>query len=218
LAPDIYRDLREKSNFIFALKMPPLRYFILNKPYNMLSQFVSPYPHHRLLGDLEFKFPEGTHAVGRLDEFSEGLLILTNDKSITRLLLHPNKKHVRHYLVQVQKEVSDDTIETLKNGISILIKQRGQYTTLPCEVRRLEKPEHLPFIDKSYLEYIPHTWLEFVLTEGKNRQIRKMCKAVKHNCKRLIRSKIENIELGDLKAGEVLELSKADFFDKLNLG
>jgi 23S rRNA pseudouridine2457 synthase len=195
----------------------PKRYFILHKPYNMLSQFVSPYPHHRLLGDLDFKFPEGTHAVGRLDEFSEGLLILTNDKTITRRLLHPDKKHTRQYIVQVQKQMSDATIEQLKNGISILIKQRGEYTTLPCEVQRIEKPNNLSFIDKDYLDKIPHTWLAFILTEGKNRQIRKMCKAVKHNCKRLIRTKIENLELNNLKAGEVLELDKKVFLQQLNL-
>lgn len=197
--------------------MTELRYFILNKPYNMLSQFVSPYPHHRLLGDLDFKFPEGTHAVGRLDEFSEGLLILTNDKSLTRRLLHPNKKHTREYIVQVQKEMRDETITQLKNGIQILIKRRGEYTTIPCEVRRIEKPKNLALINKDYLDTISHTWLEFTLTEGKNRQIRKMCQAVKHKCKRLMRTKIENLDLGELKAGEVLEIERLTFFKKLNL-
>ena len=193
------------------------RYYILNKPYNMLSQFVSPYPHHRLLGDLDFKFPQGSHAIGRLDEFSEGLLILTTDKSITRLLLHPDKQHNRHYVVQVQKEMSDTTLQQLRNGIEIILKQRGEYTTMPCEVNRINKPENLAFIDKDYLDKIPHTWLEFVLTEGKNRQIRKMCKAVKHKCKRLIRTKIENLELGLLQAGQVMEIDRESFFTKLGL-
>ena len=189
----------------------------MNKPYNMLSQFVSPYPHHRLLGDLEFNFPEGTHAVGRLDEHSEGLLILTNDKSITRNLLHPKKQHTRQYLVQVQKIMSDETIEQLKSGITILIKQRGEYLTKPCLVRRIEEPNNIPSNELLGKDYFPSTWLEFTLTEGKNRQIRKMCKAVKHKCKRLLRTKIENLELGELKAGEVLELEKEIFFSRLNL-
>ncbi|MEI6020938.1 MAG: pseudouridine synthase [Bacteroidota bacterium] len=193
------------------------RCFILNKPYNMLSQFVSPYAHHRLLGDIDFQFPQGTHAIGRLDEFSEGLLILTTDKSITRRLLHPDKQHNRHYVVQVQRVMSETTLQQLRDGIGIQLKQRGDYTTMPCEVNKISRPENLAFIDKAYLDRIEHTWLEFILTEGKNRQIRKMCKVVKHNCKRLIRTKIENLNLGDLKAGQVKELKAEDFFNQLGL-
>ena len=193
------------------------RYFMLHKPYNMLSQFVSPYPHHRLLGEVAFSFPPGTHAIGRLDEFSEGLLILTTDKRITKLLLHPNKQHKRRYVVQVQNIVSDETIEALTSGIDIQIKQRGDYTTLPCIVNRIEQPTNLSDINKSYLDKIKHTWLEFILTEGKNRQIRKMCKAVKHPCKRLIRTHIQDLAMGDLKTGEVKELDKKYFFDCLGI-
>src|SRR5687768_85741 len=115
------------------------RYFVVYKPYRMISQFVSPYE-HRLLGDLNFSFPEGTHAVGRLDDLSEGLLILTTDKTLTARLLHPDRQHKRTYLVLVEKLISEETIQKLRNGVEILIKQRGKYVTQPCQVRLLKDP------------------------------------------------------------------------------
>lgn len=192
------------------------RYFIVYKPYNMISQFVSPYQ-HRLLGDLDFDFPEGTHAVGRLDEESEGLLILTTDKTLTRRLLHPSKQHRRSYLVQVKKRVEPETIEMLCAGLEILVKGRGAYLTQPCHVKLLEKPFALPEREPMVKEYVQHSWLEFTLTEGKNRQIRKMCTAVKHPCTRLVRTKIEDLELGDLQPGQVKEMSQPDLFRLLRL-
>lgn len=192
------------------------RYFIVYKPYKMLSQFVSPYE-HVLLGDLNFQFPEGTNAVGRLDEDSEGLLILSNDKSLTRRLLHPEKKHKRHYIVQVERIITEQALERLNLGVEIIIKKRGLYTTLPCEVKKIEKPLNLPERQHTFREFLPHSWLEFVLTEGKNRQIRKMCTAVRHDCKRLIRTRIENLELGEMQPGEVKEISASRLFELLNL-
>lgn len=192
------------------------RYFIVYKPYMMISQFVSPYQ-HTLLGDLDFPFPEGTNAVGRLDEESEGLLLLTNDKTLAKRLLHPERKHKRSYVVMVKRTVEEDTVEKLRKGITILIKKKGAYTTQPCEVKRIEKPEHLapaPFV---FQEFVPHSWLEFVLTEGKNRQIRKMCSAVRHDCKRLIRTGIEDLTLGDMQPGEVREIKQDRLFELLKL-
>jgi len=182
----------------------------------MISQFVSPYD-HRLLGDLEFDFPEGTNAVGRLDEDSEGLLILTTDKTLTRRLLHPERKHRRSYIVQVERKVEAEAIQRLSNGLDILIKKRGTYTTQPCEVSLIQKPENLPERAHAFKEYIPHSWLEFVLTEGKNRQIRKMCAAVRHDCKRLIRTRIENLELGTMLPGDVKEIGQQELFELLRL-
>lgn len=192
------------------------RYFVIYKPYNMISQFVSPYP-QRLLGDLDFEFPAGTHAIGRLDEESEGLLILTTDKSLTRLLLHPDKQHTRRYLVQVQHLVSDQTIEKLREGIDIEVKERGTYRTQPCVVNLVTMPPGLPEREEPVHTFIQYSWLEFILTEGKNRQIRKMCKAVKHHCRRLIRTGIENLELGNMQPGEVKEMSKEELFGLLLL-
>ena len=98
------------------------RYFIGNKPYNMVSQFVSPHK-VRLLGDLNFNFPEGTHAIGRLDNYSEGLLILTTNKKVTRLLFESDEPHKRTYLVQVEHLVSEDTL-TVQHGYIFFLFER----------------------------------------------------------------------------------------------
>ena len=88
------------------------RYFLVNKPYHMVSQFVSSHD-VRLLGDLNFDFPDGTHAIGRLDQHSEGLLLLTTNKKITKLLFQGIKPHTRTYLVQVKNKVSKETAKSI---------------------------------------------------------------------------------------------------------
>lgn len=202
--------------YFCSLKFLMHRYFVIYKPYKMLSQFVSPYK-HTLLGDLDYDFPEGTNAVGRLDEDSEGLLILTNDKTLTKRLLHPDKKHKRSYIVQVERKVEQEALQKLSSGIDIVIKRKGNYRTIPCEVNLIEKPLHLPERAHPFKEFLPHSWLEFVLTEGKNRQIRKMCAAVRHDCKRLIRTSIEDLELGNMQPGEVKEIDQQKLFELLRL-
>ena len=182
----------------------------------MVSQFESP-DDKNLLGDLQFIFPENTYALGRLDEHSEGLLILTNDKSLKRKLFHPDHKHKRTYQVQVAGKVNESTLNQLSNGIEIEIKKQGTYKTLPCEVRVIQKPAGLTAYPHNLQEFIPHTWLEFTLTEGKNRQIRKMCRTVRHKVTRLIRTRIADIEIGALHPGEVLEISKTELYAKLRL-
>lgn len=194
----------------------PERYFIVYKPYKMISQFISPYK-HRLLGDLDYDFPEGTNAVGRLDDDSEGLLILTTDKTLTKRLLHPDRKHKRNYIVQAEKKISEESLQKLRDGVEIMVKLKGLYKTQPCEVNLIEKPKNLPFREHAFREELPQSWLEFVLMEGKNRQIRKMCSAVRHDCKRLIRTKIENLSLGDMQPGEVKEIDQKELFELLLL-
>lgn len=192
------------------------RYFIINKPYNMVSQFVSP---HKvgLLGDLHFDFPEGTHAIGRLDNNSEGLLILTTNKKITRLLFSNVTKHKRVYLVQVNNLLSEENANRLRNGVSIRVEGGGFYTTPPCEVNIIENPEiFYPHI-KNTNEYGPHTWFTISLYEGKYRQVRKMTGAIHHRCKRLIRVSIEDLALGKIKPGDVKEMREEDFFKKLKI-
>lgn len=192
------------------------RYFVVYKPYNMISQFVSPYD-QILLGDLNYAFPPGTNAVGRLDEDSEGLLILTTDKTLSKRLLHPDKRHVRGYVVQVDKKIEDPSLERMRNGLEIQVKRKGTYKTQPCSVKRIDKPIGLPPRENSFNERLPHSWLEVVLMEGKNRQIRKMCSAVRHKCRRLIRTRIENLELGNLQPGEVKEMGQKELFELLLL-
>jgi 23S rRNA pseudouridine2457 synthase len=182
----------------------------------MISQFVSPYE-QRLLGDLDFDFPEGTHAIGRLDEESEGLLILSTDKTLTRRLLHPRKKHKRSYLVLVNRVMSEETVTQLRNGIEILVQGKGSYRTQPCDVTLIDKPMHLPEHPNGFNDNFPHTWLRFELEEGKKRQIRKMCKAVRHSCLRLIRTSINDLGLGSMQPGEVKEMEREALFKLLRL-
>lgn len=193
-----------------------LRYFVIYKPYKMVSQFVSSHK-LRLLCDLDYTFPEGTNAVGRLDNDSEGLLILTNDKSLTAKLMHPDRKRSKRYVVQVEKMVTEEKLNILRNGVDILVKGKGEYRTKDCEVNIIEKPLYLPERGHPFREDLPQTWLEFVLKEGKNRQIRKMCSAVRHDCKRLVRTHIEGLDIIGMQAGEVREIERKELFLKLGL-
>ena len=195
----------------------PSRYFIINKPFNMVSQFVSTH-HVRLLGDLDFEFPPDTHAVGRLDNHSEGLLILTTNKKVTRLLFLGDEPHKRTYLVQVNNILSAENLKRLQNGINIRIKTGVNYTTTPCDVNMVTNPEELYDLGNRLTAYHPFTWLQITITEGKFHQVRKMIAATGHKCKRLIRISIEDLQLDGLKAGEVSELEEEDFFKKLKIG
>jgi len=192
------------------------RYFLINKPHGMLSQFVGT-EKRRMLGTLDFDFPEGTHAIGRLDAHSEGLLLLTTDKRITRLLFMSGTPHRRTYLVMVKNAMNAEALLQLQTGVSIRIHEGAEYITPACEVAIVEKPVGLFTNGFEHLEQWPHTWLQITLTEGKYHQVRKMVAAVRHRCLRLIRLSIEDMELGDIMPGEVRELDAATFFQKLKL-
>lgn len=182
----------------------------------MVSQFVSTHD-VGLLTDLDFDFPEGTHAIGRLDNNSEGLLILTTNKKVTRLLFQGQTAHKRTYLVQVKKDVTPEKLYQLQTGVTILIKGGIDYITTPCAVEIVKKPADL-FKNVNELPiYGQHTWLSITLTEGKYHQVRKMVAAVGHRCTRLIRISIEDLELGLLQPGEVKEIDEKDFFKKLKI-
>lgn len=192
------------------------RYFILNKPAGIVSQFVSTHS-VGLLGDLDFAFPEGTHALGRLDMDSEGLLLLTTDKRATRLLFLASKPHLRIYLVMVQNTVSPETFKQLEQGVPIRIKNGETYIAKPTAIQIVNDAAALyPFATDRREKY-PHTWLLITLTEGKFRQVRKMVLAARHRCLRLIRLSISNITLDDLKPGEVRELDKESFYGLLGI-
>jgi 23S rRNA pseudouridine2457 synthase len=192
------------------------RYFIIYKPYKMVSQFVSP-DQVKLLGDLDYDFPEGTHAIGRLDNNSEGLLILTTNKRVTKLLFESDTPHKRTYVIQVEKVVSPETLEKLRTGISIRVKGGGYYTTSPCEVDIIEKPAYLPERGHAFREDLPQTWLSMSLTEGKFHQVRKMVAEVYHPCKRLIRVSIEDMQVEGISPGGVKEIEEEEFFTKLKI-
>lgn len=192
----------------------PFRYFLLHKPYGMESQFISPYP-GPLLGDLSFPFPEGTHAIGRLDKNSEGLLLLTTNKKITKLLFQSPVPHPRTYLVQVKYYVTEEKLTQLQNGVSIRVKGGGFYTTPPCLVEVVEPSSFQS--PRPYPDYVENTWLRITISEGKFRQVRKMVAAIGHRCLRLIRLSIEDMQLDNLQPGEVKEVSEEMFFNFLKL-
>lgn len=192
------------------------RYFIIHKPYNMVSQFVSS-DKVRLLGELDFDFPEGTHAIGRLDSHSEGLLILTTNKKVTRLLFESEKPHKRTYLVQVRHIMKEEKVQQLREGVPILVENETTYITKPCNIRIAESPKNwAPGVTEIPRQY-PHTWLEINLIEGKFHQVRKMVAAVGHPCRRLIRVAIEDLTLGDLPPGGVREMEEQLFFHLLKI-
>ena len=183
----------------------------------MVSQFVSPHA-VPLLGDMGFNFPEGTHAIGRLDIDSEGLLILTTDKRVTRSLFLASNPHLRTYLVMVQNEITAATFQLLKEGIPIKIKKGEMYIAKPASIEMIKNADHLYAFASDRREAFPHTWLLITLTEGKFRQVRKMVLAARHRCLRLIRLSISDIKLGDLKPGEVRELDEHTFYGLLGIG
>jgi 23S rRNA pseudouridine2457 synthase len=182
----------------------------------MVSQFVSSHK-VRLLGDLDFDFPEGIHAIGRLDANSEGLLLLTTNKKVTRLLFQGDQPHSRKYLVQVKNIVTDATIEKLRNGVNISGAKASIYTTLPCEINRVEELPALFSSGLSIRNGVPNTWLEISLMEGKFHQVRKMVAAVHHKCIRLIRISIEDIDVKGIAPGQVLEIDEELFFKRLKI-
>lgn len=192
------------------------RYFLLNKPMNMVSQFVSTHK-VQLLSDIDFNFPDGTHAIGRLDQMSEGLLLLTTNKKVTKLLFQGIRPHVRTYLVQVKNKVSQDTLKKLRSGVKISASNATTYTTAPCNVNLIEPPVNLWDNGIILHENQQSDWLRIELTEGKFHQVRKMVATVHHRCIRLVRWSIEDLTVESIAQGEVQEVSEAYFFKALNL-
>jgi 23S rRNA pseudouridine2457 synthase len=182
----------------------------------MLSQFKSSIP-ARLLGDINFDFPIDTHAIGRLDSDSEGLLILTTNSKVTKLLFEQKQSHQRVYKVLVLHKVGETAIETITNGVTFKARGGGMYTSKPCQVAIINDPKFIfpsPYTQSIYHEY---TWLQLALTEGKYRQVRKMVATVGHKCMRLVRTSIEGITIDDMLAGEVKELDEKTFFELLSI-
>ena len=180
------------------------RYFLINKPYGVLSQFTRELPEHRTLADLA-DFPSGVYPVGRLDRDSEGLLILTDDASLNQQLLQPARGHHRTYWVRVEGIPTDADLERLAAGPEIRIKGKV-HRSRPLLVERIAPavPPRQPPV--RYRKSVPDCWLSLRLTEGKNRQVRRICAAVGFPVLRLLRYGIVGITLDDLEGREVREV------------
>lgn len=180
------------------------KYYIINKPYNVLSQFTDDSGKQTLSSF--YKFPKDVYPVGRLDYDSEGLLILTNDKKINSYLLNPDNKHEREYYAQVEGIPTKESLQQFENGLII-----ENYKTLPAKAKIIEDPK---LWERStpirFRLNSPTTWLSIILFEGKNRQVRKMTAAIGHPTLRLVRVRIKNILLGNLQPGEVRELTEEE--------
>ncbi|MDB9447649.1 rRNA large subunit pseudouridine synthase E [Anabaena sp. CS-542/02] len=188
------------------------RYIIFYKPYGVLSQFTQETPKHRTLKEY-IPVPD-VYPVGRLDWDSEGLLLLTNDGKLQHRLAHPRYGHERTYWVQVERVPDVDAINKLETGVNI-----QNYCTQPAQVRLLLEAPHLPERHPPirFRQNIPTAWLEMTLTEGKNRQVRRMTAAVGFPTLRLVRVSIAHLSLDGLQLGEWRDLmpSELKFWDNL---
>jgi len=186
------------------------RHFLLHKPYGFLSQFIyegKRKNRKRKLGEL-YDFPDGTMAIGRLDEDSEGLLFMTTDGMMSEHVR--SSKVEKEYYVQVDGIITQEAVEELKKGVWIGQKG-GKYKTKPCIASLLEEPNALNIENRHVRDerHGPKSWVSITVREGKFRQVRKMTASVGFPTLRLIRVRIGNTEL-KIGFGEVEEVVAFD--------
>jgi len=179
--------------------------FIFNKPDGVLTQFRR-VPGKQTLADFG-PFPRDVHPVGRLDEDSEGLLILTSDGDLHHRLIDPRFAHPRTYLVQVERTPEASALAKLRSGVTL-----GGEKTRPAIVTALLSepglwPKRTPI---RFRKTVPTSWLEITITEGKNRQVRKMTAAVGHPALRVVRTSIGPLMLAELGPGESRTITTAE--------
>lgn len=182
----------------------------------MLCQFTSE-ADKKSLKDF-FDVPRNVYPVGRLDYDSEGLLILTNDKKLNHLLLNPANGHEREYWVQADGLVSQEAIDKLKNGVAINIDGK-MFQTKKCQAEKFPSPPliHQRIPPVRFRKNIPDSWIKIILTEGKNRQVRKMTAKVGYPTLRLIRTRIESVTLAQLQPGEMKSISQQELYNLLKI-
>ncbi len=186
--------------------MSAYRYLLFYKPFQVLSQF-SQESDKQTLADYFPEIGKDIYPVGRLDYDSEGLLLLTNDKRLTHRLLNPAEAHPRTYWVQVEGAVTEAASTQLRRGVTISIDGK-KHRTLPAQATLLENPvvpERNPPI--RYRAAIPTSWIALTLTEGKNRQVRRMTAAVGFPTLRLIRVAIGGLKAGNMQPGAWREVA-----------
>ena len=184
-----------------------MKLILLNKPYNVMCQF-SAHPSRQTLSDL-LSIPN-IYPAGRLDADSEGLILLTDDGKLQNRISHPDHKQPKIYLVQVEGIVTREALEKLRAPLNL-----GDFITQPCEAKRIQAPEWLwprnpPIRERSQ---IPTSWVWLQLSEGKNRQVRRMTAAVGFPTLRLVRIAIGgfSLETHPLMPGEWQEVGIPDY-------
>lgn len=176
-----------------------------HKPFGVLSQFTPDGSPNRWLA--EFNFPKDVYPIGRLDADSEGLLLLSDEAALNQKLLQPRHGHERLYWAQVENIPAPDTLRQLERGVSVQGRK-----TLPCRAWLLEPQPDVPPRSPPIRvrKNIPAVWVGLKLTEGKNRQVRRMTAAIGHPTLRLLRVRIGNFDLGNLAPGKWKILSPAE--------
>lgn len=176
--------------------MAKTRLVALNKPYGVLTQFSDKDGKPTLA---RFGMPAGVYPAGRLDLDSEGLLLLTDDGGLTHRLTDPRHGHPRVYWAQVERVPDETALKALRQG---LLLSDGK--TKPCKARVLPEEPDLPPRDPPirFRLNVPTAWIELTMTEGRNRQVRRMTAAVGHPCLRLVRAAIGNVTLKGLEPGK----------------
>ena len=168
---------------------------LFNKPFAVLSQFTSE-PPHRVLA--EYINHKGFYPAGRLDKDSEGLLILTDDGKLQQKISNPRYGKFKTYMVQVEGLLTEQALEDLVRGVEL-----KDGPTRPAKAQRVDNPrvwDRDPPIRER--KHIPTSWLELSISEGRNRQVRRMTAATGFPTLRLIRTKIDEWDLGELQPGE----------------
>ena len=195
-----------QGDFVFIETFIFINHYLIYKPFQVLSQFTSN-DGKLCLKDI-IEVPKDVYPVGRLDYDSEGLLFLTNDTKMNHQLLHPSFEHKRTYLVQVEGAITTEAIEQLAKGVSINVNGI-KYNSQPAVLSLLEAnpavPERNPPI--RFRKSVPTSWAQIELTEGKNRQVRKMFAAVNFPVLRLIRSQIGSFTIKDMQPSDLIHLS-----------
>lgn len=190
-------------------------YYAIYKPYNVLSQFTDEGSKKGLKSIISV--PQDCYPVGRLDSDSEGLLLITNDKSVNTRLLDPRSQHKRVYLVQVDGEITQEACDQLAKGVDIKIDGKV-YSTLAAKCEKIEEPILPPRNPPvRFRKTVPTSWIKLQLVEGKNRQVRHMTAAVGFPTLRLVRSQIGKLDIASMQPGDLVEMEKAEFVRKLGL-
>ncbi|MDZ3830716.1 MAG: pseudouridine synthase [Sphingopyxis sp.] len=174
------------------------RLILFNKPYGVLSQFTDRGTDTARATLSDHIGIPGVYPAGRLDRDSEGLLLLTDDGALQARIASPRHKTPKTYLVQVEGEPDAASLERLRSGVTL-----NDGPTRPARVRRIDPP---PLWDRDppvrYRKSVPDSWIELTITEGRNRQVRRMTAAVGFPTLRLVRWRVGAWEVGDLAPGE----------------
>lgn len=194
--------------------MHQMRYYITYKPFQVLTQFTSQLGKTTLADYC--KVPRDVYPVGRLDFDSEGLLVLSNDAGLNQRLLHPSLGHEREYWVQVEGLITPEALRTMSSGLEINIDGKA-YRTRPCIALLFETdpvvPERNPPI--RFRKNVPTSWIRLILTEGKNRQVRRMTAKAGFPTLRLIRYRIGELRLDGLAPGDCVPIGQQELLQKL---